>query len=429
MKKQSVFPRRDSIEAFERRIGSVYFRSVEEPVRDIVESVRRGGEARIRQLRQTYDDLSGSDPLFYGESELYEAFELLSTEEQGRLQATGARIRSFSEAQRGCLSDLDVAVPGGRAGHRIVAIENAGCYVPGGRYPLASSLLMTVIPARVAGVRSVWVATPRPDPILLATACIAGADGLIAAGGAHGIAALAFGVGPVPSSDIIVGPGGRYVTAAKKVLAGEVRIDMPAGPSELVIIADDAADPTLLAADLLAQAEHDVEAFPVLISLSESLITRVEAALESQLDTLSTAATARISFKNGGSFLVSNDREAAHLCDSLAPEHVQVCTRNPKATADLLQHYGSLFLGERSAVVFGDYGTGPNHVLPTGRSARTTAGLSVSTFLRIQTWLSLNEASPEFDTLATESAWLARFEGLEAHARAVEMRIQQNVRL
>jgi len=304
----------------------------------------------------------------------------------------------------------------------MIAVENAGCYVPGGRYPLPSSLLMTVIPARVAGVRSVWVATPRPDPIIMATAWVAGADGLIAAGGAQGIAALAFGVGPLPPSDVIVGPGNQYVTLAKKVLAGEIRIDMLAGPSELVIIADDEADPTRLAADLLAQAEHDVEAFPVLISLSESLRTAVEEALGIQLRTLSTADTARTSLRNGGSLIVSNDREAARLCDALAPEHVQICTKNPQATADLLQHYGALFLGEQSAEVFGDYGAGPNHVLPTGRNARTSAGLSVFTFLRVQTWLDLKKDLPELETLANESAWLARIEGLEGHARAVEMR-------
>ncbi|GMQ81120.1 MAG: histidinol dehydrogenase [Rhodothermia bacterium] len=423
MKEQSVFPRHDSIKALEPRTGSAFFRGVEDQVREIIETVRSGGESRIRQFAQTYDSRSSTDPLFHCKSELLEAFEKLSTEEQGRFQASAVRIRSFAEAQRGCFSDLDVAITGGRAGHRMIAVENAGCYVPGGRYPLPSSLLMTVIPARVAGVRSVWVATPRPDPIIMATAWIAGADGLLAAGGAHGIAALAFGVGPVPPSDVIVGPGNQYVTAAKKVLAGEVRIDMLAGPTELIIIADGEADPTRVAADLLAQAEHDEYAFPLLISLSESLVTAVEAELAIQLDTLSTATTARISLRNGGSLLASNDREAARLCDTLAPEHVQVCTKNPQATAAFLQHYGALFLGQQSAEVFGDYGAGPNHVLPTGRSARTSAGLSVFTFLRFQTWLALHGASFELDTLAAESAWFARLEGLEAHARAVELRI------
>lgn len=423
MKKESLFPRRDSLEAFERRSGSAFYRDVEDQVREIVESVRSGGESRIRQFAQTFDNRSSSAPLFYRKSELLEAFEKLSTEEQGLFQAAGARIRSFAEAQRGSLADLDVAITGGRAGHRIIAVENAGCYVPGGRYPLPSSLLMTVISARVAGVHSVWVATPRPDPMIMAAAWIAGADGLLASGGAHGIAALAFGVGPVPPSDVIVGPGNRYVTAAKKVLAGEIRIDMLAGPTELIIIADDEADPRRLAADLLAQAEHDEDAFPVLISLSESLVTAVEVELAIQLNTLSTATTARISLRNGGSLLASNDREAAHFCDNLAPEHVQVCTKNPQATAVLLRHYGALFLGEQSTEVFGDYGAGPNHVLPTGRSARTTAGLSVFTFLRVQTWLALNDVSFELDKLAAESAWFARLEGLEAHARAVERRI------
>jgi phosphoribosyl-ATP pyrophosphohydrolase/phosphoribosyl-AMP cyclohydrolase/histidinol dehydrogenase len=335
------------------------------------------------------------------------------------LERTADRIRQFAEAQRRCLLPLDSAIPDGRAGHTIAAMERAGCYAPGGRFPLPSSALMTAIAAKVAGVKAVMVASPRPTAVTLAAAAVAGADGLLQVGGAQAIAALAYGAGPWPGSDIVVGPGNRWVTAAKQLVAGRVAIDMLAGPSELLVLADGAADPALVAADLLAQAEHDPDAVPMLVSLDPALPERVEAELSRQLTDLPTAAVARAALQNGFAVVAPDLATAIALADRIAPEHLELLLADADAVAPRLGHYGGLFIGSASAEVFGDYGAGPNHVLPTGGTARSCGGLSVLTFLRVRTWLRLDAVSPD---LRHDSTALARLEGLEAHARAAERR-------
>jgi phosphoribosyl-ATP pyrophosphohydrolase/phosphoribosyl-AMP cyclohydrolase/histidinol dehydrogenase len=276
---------------------------------------------------------------------------------------------------------------------------------------------MTAVTARVAGVREVIVASPRPTPITLAAAHEAGADALLVVGGAQAIAALAFGAGPVPAVDVIVGPGNRFVTAAKQLVAGRVGIDMLAGPSELVVLADDTADPGTVAADLLGQAEHDPDARPLLVTWSRALIEAVRAALADQLATLPTAGTARAALARGGAVLCQDAAEALTVCDRLAPEHLEVLTATPEAHARALRHYGGLFIGTSAAEVLGDYGVGPNHVLPTGRTARFTGGLSVADFLRVRTWLRL-EPGAALDAVVDDAVALARLEGLEGHARS-----------
>jgi phosphoribosyl-ATP pyrophosphohydrolase/phosphoribosyl-AMP cyclohydrolase/histidinol dehydrogenase len=422
MMERILFPRLASAEDVNVRTGDMSTHDIDDLVAEIVDSVRTGGEDALRRWASRLDGLGDGDRVFLDPDSLREALEQLSGQERELLAATADRIHAFAAAQRDCVTDLDMAVPGGRAGHRVAPVECAGCYVPGGRYPLPSSVLMTVIPARVAGVESVWVATPKPHPAILAAAALAGADGVLVAGGAQAIAALAFGCGPVPAADVVVGPGNRYVTAAKRMIAGTVRIDMLAGPSELAVIADDAADPAVVAADLLAQAEHDDRAVPVLIAFSERFADEVRSELERQLATLPTRQTALAALSNGGWLLAEDDRDAAAISDCLAPEHLQICTKDPSSIASQVRHFGALFLGATSAEVFGDYGAGPNHVLPTGTSARSTAGLSVVTFLRLQTWLALDADTTGFQPLSTESSGLARMEGLEAHARAVEAR-------
>jgi phosphoribosyl-ATP pyrophosphohydrolase/phosphoribosyl-AMP cyclohydrolase/histidinol dehydrogenase len=225
----------------------------------------------------------------------------------------------------------------------------------------------------------------------------------------------------VPACDAIVGPGSRWVTAAKQLVAGTVAIDMLAGPSELVVLADDSADPAVVAADLLAQAEHDVEALPVLVALAPELPAAVNACLQRQLADLPTAATARAALARGFAVHADDLDHAVALCDRLAPEHLQLLVRDAAALAPRLRHYGALFVGARSAEVLGDYGAGPNHVLPTGGTARSFGGLSVLTFLRVRTWLQLDD-SDAARALAADAAALARLEGLEAHARAAERR-------
>jgi len=384
----------------------------------IVEDVRLRGEAAVREHSQRFGDLSPDDPIILERRHLDAALAEVGPSVRGLLERVAGRIETFSREQRSCLVDLDTPVLGGRAGHRWLPVTTAGAYAPGGRYPLPSSVLMTVIPARVAGVDQVWVASPRPTSVTLAAAAIAGADGLLAIGGAQAIAALAFGVFG-PPSDVVVGPGNRWVTAAKKHLYGEIGIDGLAGPSEIAVVADATADPRLVAADLLAQAEHDPEALPILVTDVPSLIPEVERILSTELDTLPTAAIAGPALDGGYAVAVSDMDEAVGLCDRIAPEHLALHVEDPDAIAGLFTSYGSLFVGEGSAEVFADYGAGPNHVLPTDGGARFQSGLSVMTFLKAPTWLMLDDPA----ATAEDAARLARLEGLEAHARAAELRM------
>lgn len=390
----------------------------------IVEGVRAEGEAALRVWSVRLGDLPSLEaPLVLGPEALEAAWNRLPAAAQGVLRRTADRIEAFARAQAAALGPVDVAVPGGRAGLRYAPVERAGCYAPGGRFPLPSSVLMTAVTARAAGVEEVWVASPRPTDETLAAAHVAGANGVLAVGGAQAIAALAYGAGPVPAVDCIVGPGNRWVTAAKQQVAGRVRIDMLAGPSELVVLADETADPDRVAADLLAQAEHDPDALPILLSLSEPLVAAVEAALEAQLETLPTADNAAAALGNGFAVVCADLEAACALSDRLAPEHLAVQVADLEAAQARLRHYGALFVGETAAEVLGDYGAGPNHVLPTGGTARSVGALSVATFLRVQTWLTL-DAPAAARGLVDDCVALARMEGLEAHARAAAARRQ-----
>lgn len=392
---------------------------------EIVADVRDHGEAALRRHAVRLGDLPDAHaPLLVKPDALREALQRLPKADQALLQRTADRIRTFAEAQRAQLHNLDQSVPGGRAGHQVEPVERAGCYAPGGRFPLPSSVLMTAITARAAGVQQVIVASPRPSDVTLAAAAVAGADALIAVGGAQVIAALAHGAGPVPPVDVIVGPGNRWVTAAKQLVSGFVRIDMLAGPSELVVLADATASPETIAADLIAQAEHDPDARPILVCTCADLADAVDQALADQLIDLPTADTARAALQGQGlCVLCTSIDQAIAVCDHLAPEHLEVLTEDPTAVGARLRHFGGLFLGTHSAEVLGDYGVGPNHVLPTGATARSTGGLSVFDFLRVRTWLHL-EDNATTQAVARDAAALARLEGLEGHARSAERRVR-----
>ena len=380
----------------------------------IVAEVRGGGERAVRFYAERFGDVAPGNPLWLGRSELETAAAQVDAETIALLERTRDRIGGFASAQRNALSDVVVDVPGGRAGHKVTPLATAGCYAPGGRFPLPSSVLMTAVTARAAGVETVWVASPRPAPATVAAAAVAGADGLLCVGGAQAIAALAYGCGPIPPSDVVVGPGNKWVTAAKSAVSVDTRIDMLAGPSELLVIADRTACPQTIAADLLAQAEHDPDAIPMLVSTSADLIEEVSSALADQLAVLPTAETARAALTNGFAVKVGSLDEAVALSDQIAAEHLQVLTVDAPAVARRCTRYGGLFVGNASAEVFGDYGAGPNHTLPTGGTAKATGGLSVFDFLSVRTWLELeNPAALLHDTVA-----LARLEGLEGHARA-----------
>ncbi len=390
---------------------------------EIVAAVRRGGEPALRQQAERFGELRPNEPIVIERRGLADALRALDGADRERLERVAGRIRAFAEAQRGAVREVTITVPGGVAGHRIVPVMRAGCYAPGGRYPLPSSVLMTAITARVAGVAQVIVASPKPSRLVLAAAAVAGADAVVPVGGAQAIAALAYGAGPVPACDVVVGPGNRYVTAAKHLVATTVGIDTLAGPSELIVFADASADPGLVAADLLAQAEHDTEAVPLLVTTDTTLPRRVNDELSRQMADLPTSQIAGVALTNGGVICVGTLDEGVAACDAIAPEHLALHLTDATAAivSRRVHNYGTLFVGSRAGEVLGDYGAGPNHVLPTGGAARGMGGLSVLTFLRFRTWLRIDDAAAACE-LADDSAWFARAEGLEGHARSAERR-------
>ena len=388
---------------------------------DIVERVRTGGRQALLKEATRLGDMSPGQAVTYDRGALESAVEDLDDQNRGVLERTAQRIETFAKAQRSQLLDFEMEIPGGRAGHTFAPVESAGCYAPGGRFSLPSSVLMTAVTARVAGVGRILVASPKPTPLTLAAAGIAGADSLLALGGAQAIGAMAFGVEGISPCDVIVGPGNRWVTAAKRYVSGYSGIDMLAGPSELVVWADETADAKVIAADLIAQAEHDTDALPVLVTTSSELILQVNSALQDQLKSLPGQVTAEAALESGYAVLVDSVEEAAQACNRLAPEHLEVHVEDLEDAASRLDHFGALFLGGGAAEVFGDYGVGPNHVLPTGGNARFSAGLSILTFLRMRTWMS-SGAGPDKDVIR-DTAALARLEGLEGHARAAEARL------
>jgi len=388
----------------------------------IVEDVRMDGESALRRYAEQFGERQPGEQLVLERADLEAALADLPQEQSALLARAGERIGAFAQAQRDALKDVVAPIPGGQVGHTVEPVAIAGCYAPGGRFPLPSSVLMTAVTARIAGVQSVTVASPKPAPATLAAAAIAGADRLLAIGGAHAIAALAYGAGVVQRCDVIVGPGNKWVTAAKQIVSGSVGIDMLAGPSELAIIADDSADADTIAADLLAQAEHDTEAMPILITPSTALIDRVEEALANQLEKLPTADIARQALGNGFAVLVGDLDEAAAVSDRIAPEHLELLVEDPPGLAIRIRSAGALFLGASAAEVLGDYGAGPNHTLPTGGAARFCAGLSVFDFLRVRTWLRIDDRA-KARPLIEDAAAFARIEGLEAHARSAERRL------
>jgi phosphoribosyl-ATP pyrophosphohydrolase/phosphoribosyl-AMP cyclohydrolase/histidinol dehydrogenase len=377
----------------------------------------------LRQHAERFGELSPDRPVVHARRDLQRALDSIDRPTRGVLERTAARITAFAEAQRRSIHPLDVSVTGGRAGHDLAPVDRAGCYVPGGRYPLVSTALMTACTARSAGVSEVWIASPRPSETMLAAAAIGGTDAVLAAGGAQAIAALAFGAPPdIPACDVIVGPGNRFVTAAKHIVSDVVRIDMTAGPSELIVVADESASAQLVAADLLAQAEHDVDARAHLVAAQSLFIDRVETEIARQLDISPAADVARSALRDSIAIAVSGLAAAADVCNQLAPEHLHLHVRDPRSLKSQLRHYGSLFLGASSPEVFGDYGIGPNHVLPTAGSARSFGGLSVVNFLRMRTWIEMDSGDRAASEIADDAAALARLEGLEFHARSADLR-------
>lgn len=407
-------------------VTSEDFEPVEPAAREqaagILNDIKANGEAGLLKYARKFKEVAeDSTSYILGRAELKKAFDGLPAEQQGVLQRTAKRIHTFAKAQRASTQAVDVDIEGGRAGQTVEAVSRAGCYAPGGRYPLPSSVLMTACTARAAGVKEVVVCSPCPSEVTKAAAFVADADCLLAIGGAQAVGAMAYGVG-VKACDIIVGPGNKWVTAAKSIVNGICGIDMLAGPSEVLVIADAEADPEVIAADLLAQAEHDVEARPILVTPDPAVVKNVNEALRRQLAVLPTRDVAIPAVKKGFAVLTKDMAEAVAVSNRIAPEHLEVQTKDANELSKSLTSYGGLFIGAWAAEVLGDYGAGPNHVLPTSCTAKYTGGLSVHTFLRKTTWMRIDDQAAAQQQIS-DSVILARLEGLEGHARAAEHRL------
>lgn len=379
--------------------------------RKIVQEVRCGGDSALRSYAMRFDGLGARDPLSVSPRELKDALERVSPGFVRALETAAANIRRFCEWQMPAEFSREM-IPGLRVGQLVRPLESVGCYVPGGRYPLPSSLLMTVIPAQVAGVKRIAVASPRPVPETMAAATLLGITEFYRFGGAQAIAAFAYSSKTVPCVAKIVGPGNRYVTAAKKVVAFDCPIDMLAGPTEVLIVAE-RGDPKYIAADLVAQAEHDPEALAVFITTECALAERVlrEARIAAAENVI-----AKASLQHAVALVAPDSAVAIAWANRISPEHITV----PAEMVSQVTAAGSVFVGDYAPQAVGDYASGPNHVLPTGGSARFRGGLSVYDFLKI---ITVQQASPEgLAGIAPTVLKLAVAEGLRAHAASVRVR-------
>jgi len=380
-------------------------------VAEIVADVRQHGDAALLRYARTFDGLDGDPEI--SRKQMTAAARLVPTSIRGALRHAATNIRTVAKRQipRGWKTRVSRGVA---VEQRIVPLDRVGCYVPGGRYPLPSSLLMTAIPAVVAGVHDVIAVCPRPEPVVMAAALEAGVSRMFRLGGAHAIAALAYGTESVPRVDKIVGPGNRYVAAAKAIVASDCGIDFYAGPTEILVVASK-GDPSWLAADLIAQAEHDPDARAVLVTPSRALASRVAQEVEAQMPVDGPARESLAT--HGGVIVTSSLREAMELANNAAPEHLVI---DDERLAKQVKSAGSVFVGTWSAQVAGDYAIGSNHVLPTAGAARVRGGLSAGDFVRQITVQRLT--SKGLRSIAPSVVALARAEGLEGHARSIEIR-------
>ncbi|MBR7095524.1 MAG: histidinol dehydrogenase [Clostridia bacterium] len=402
---------------------------VEAAVSDIIAEVRRDGDAALYRFSERFDKAKLTS-LFVTPEEIAEARAAVSPELLRVLERAAENIRRFHEQQKRTgfiLAEEEGVV----LGQRVIPVDRAGLYVPGGTAAYPSTVLMDAIPARVAGVREIVMVTPpnaegKVAPAILAAASVAGIDRIFKLGGAQAIAALAYGTESVPRVDKIVGPGNAYVAEAKKQVFGAVSIDMIAGPSEILIVADGKSNPRVLAADLLSQAEHDREASAVLLVDDAALAAAVAEELERRIPTLSRADIARTSIDKNGKIIVVPSIEAAiDLSNELAPEHLELCVDAPFDYLPLVRHAGSVFLGRHTPEALGDYLAGPNHTLPTGGTARFSSPLSVDDFVKKMQYSYYTQEA--LSRVAEDVALFATAEGLTAHAASATVRGKEGV--
>ncbi len=395
---------------------------VETAAAGVIEAVRREGVPALLRFSQDFDGVTLDEAgLRVSEDEIEAGVAACPAEVRDALAFAAARIRDYHERLRPTDGQFTDAA-GVDLGWRWSPLDAVGVYVPGGRAAYPSTVLMNVIPAKVAGVSRIAMVTPPGgvQPAVLAAARVAGVSEIWRVGGAHAVAALAYGAGPIAPVDKIVGPGNAYVTAAKRRVYGHVGIDSLAGPSEVVVVADGANDPAWIAADLLAQAEHDPDAQSILITDDAAFAGAVDAAIAAQLVTLATAKTAAASWRDHGAIIIAPLDRAPDLVNQIAPEHVQFAVADPEALAARVRHAGAIFLGRHTPEAIGDYVAGSNHVLPTSRAARFSSGLSTVDFLKRTSIVGCD--SDAFAQLADAGVALAEIEGLPAHARSMAIR-------
>jgi len=403
-------------------------RQITATVGDIIADVRARGDAALMELTGRLDGWNVAAPadLEIPLARCEQALADIPSDRRAALELAAGRIRIYAEHQK-MESWSYTEADGTLLGQQVMPMDRVGLYVPGGKAAYPSSVLMNAIPARVAGVTELVMVVPTPggvpNDMVLAAAGIAGVDRVFAIGGAQAIAALAWGTGTVSPVDKIVGPGNAWVAAAKRMVFGKVGIDMIAGPSEILVICDGHTDPDWIAVDLFSQAEHDEDAQSILISPDQAFLSRVEESIERLLPEMPRADVIRASLQGQGALIAVRDLdEAVELANIIAPEHLELSVEDPQALAGRIRHAGAIFMGRHTAEVLGDYCAGPNHVLPTSRTARFSSPLGVYDF---QKRSSLIQCSPEgASTLGKSAAVLAHGEGLTAHARSAEMRIK-----
>lgn len=401
---------------------------VHETVQGILDDIEQGGDAKAMEYSAKFDRYQGN--LILTPEEIDAASELVPEKLKADIRFAHDNVRRFAEAQKSTMKDVQTEiVPGLIAGQKIIPIDAAGCYVPGGRYSHIASAIMTVTTAKVAGCKHIVACSPpRPDtgiaPAIVYAAHLCGADRILAMGGVQGVAAMTFGLFGLPEAKILVGPGNQFVAEAKRILFGRVGIDMFAGPTDSLILADETADPLIVAADLVGQAEHGYNSPVWLVTDNRALAEKVMAIVPSLIDDLPelNRDNATAAWRDYAEVILCDTREEmAATSDRYAPEHLTVQARDLDWWLDRLTCYGSLFLGEETTVAFGDKASGPNHVLPTSGAAAYTGGLSVHKFMKIVTWQRATREGSK--PIAEATARISRLEGMEAHARTADIRL------
>lgn len=406
--------------------------AIDAAVVKILAQVKAHGDTAVLDFTKQFDRLNVASvtELEISQEELKKAYEGLSAEQKNALDIAAQRVRAYHEKQKieaGCHSWEYEEADGTRLGQKVTALDRVGIYVPGGKAAYPSSVLMNAIPAKVAGVKEVIMVVPTPDgarnPLVLAAAYLSGVDRVFTIGGAQAVGALAYGTKTIPPVDKIVGPGNAYVAAAKRRVFGTVGIDMIAGPSEILVLCDGSSNPDWIAMDLFSQAEHDELAQSILLCPDEKFIEQVQASINKLLPEMPRKKVIEASLTNRALLIQVKDMgEACEIANAIAAEHLEICATEPRKWAELIRHAGAIFMGNYTSESLGDYCAGPNHVLPTARTARFSSPLGVYDFIKRSSMIEVSEAGAQ--TLGAVASTLAHGEGLTAHARAAEMRLK-----